>query len=190
VTHRTVPRVVVAGVGSEWRRDDGVGPVVARRVSERLAQSAGDLATACRDCVVVAPLTDPLDLLGHWDGADLAVVVDATRSGLSPGTISRIELATQVAELEGEATAARDGTMPGIEPSGAPRGPSSTHGIGFAGALRLALAVGRAPVRAVVVGVEGDDFGHGSELSPAVAGSVDAAAACVLHLIEEAFACA
>ena len=78
------PVVVVAGLGSEFRRDDGAGPLVrARAVHE---------AGVGRD---IGPISDPLDLLGVWDGADLVVVVDAVRSGAPPGTV-------QVVELSGE----------------------------------------------------------------------------------------
>jgi Ni,Fe-hydrogenase maturation factor len=42
----------------------------------------------------------------------------------------------------------------------------------------------------VVVGVEGEDFREGSELSPAVAAAVDRAATSVLELVEEALKCA
>jgi hydrogenase maturation protease len=161
-------------MGTEWRRDDGVGLAVARRVSE-LKQLGSSV-----DCRVVAPLADPLDLLGYWEGAALAVVVDATRSDLVPGTISRIELGGS----EPQEGAGSDSH------SGPALGRSSTHGIGLVGALRLARVVNQAPARTVVVGVEGEDFGQGSGLSPSVAASVDKAAVCVLELVEEASKCA
>jgi len=154
--HRCL-RVVVAGLGNEYRRDDGAGPAVA-------ARTVG-LLPAVDD---VGPLADPLDLLGRWDGADLAIVIDAVRSGAVPGTVRVLDL-------------------------GAPRpgsGATSTHGIGLAGVLRLARVVGRAPARVVVVGIEGDDFGHGTGLSAAVGAAVGEAADRVIELIEEAVACA
>lgn len=60
-------RVVIASLGNEYRRDDGAGQVVAARAAEQ--------APEVHD---VGPQVDPLDLLGRWDGADLAIVVDAT----------------------------------------------------------------------------------------------------------------
>jgi hydrogenase maturation protease len=54
-----------------------------------------------------------------------------------------------------------------------------------AGAFRLAQAVGNAPKRVVVVGIEGQDFGQGEGLSPAVARAVEDAARHVVELIEE-----
>jgi hydrogenase maturation protease len=146
------PVVVVAGLGSEYRRDDGAGPLVAARA----VQEAG----IGRD---LGPIADPLDLLGIWDGADLAVVVDAVRSGAPPGTV-------RVVELRGE---------PGSDDPRAAA--TSTHGIGLAGVYRLARAVGHAPGRVAVVGIEGEDFGRGTGLSPAV----DAAVPTAVHLVVE-----
>jgi len=150
----SAPRVVVAGMGSAYRRDDGAGPAVADEVA-RLVSGVTHLG----------PLADPLDLLGLWDGAELAVVVDAVRSGAEPGTVRVIDLD-------------RAGAGAGAGP-----GPTSTHGISVAGALRLARAVGNAPRRVVVVGVEGDDFSQGLGLTPAVGRAVPGAARAVAELI-------
>ena len=138
-------------MGSEYRRDDGAGPAVA---------DAGRPGN--REVTNLGPIADPLDLLGLWDDADLAVVIDAVRTGAEPGTVRLIEL--------------------GIQPSADPQGPtpsagSSTHGIGLAGVLRLARAIGRAPERVVVVGIEGRDFGQGEGLTPEVARAVPHAGA-------------
>jgi hypothetical protein len=69
--------VVVAGMGHPLRRDDGVGPLVADRV-----------AAACGTVRRTPQVSDPLDLFGWWDGADLAVVVDAACSGAPAGTVA------------------------------------------------------------------------------------------------------
>ena len=148
--------VVVAGLGSEFRRDDGAGPLVAERAVTQAGRGT-----------VIGPLADALDLLGEWDDADLAVVVDAVHSGQVPGTLTTVELV--------------DGS--GSELPGGHRGSSSTHGIGLAGVLRLARAVHRAPGRVVVVGIEGDDFSQGTGLSPAVQAAVPAAVSRVVDLI-------
>ncbi len=158
----TAPVVLVAGIGSPYRGDDGVGPLVAATVA------TGSLAA--RD---VGPLEDPLDLLGVWDGADLVVVVDAVRSGAPVGTLRVLELNAET-------------------PRDAPGGPAvtSTHGIGLAGVLRLARAIDRAPRRLVVVAVEGQTFELGGAMSDAVAASVPEAVRRVRELIEEECACA
>ncbi len=143
--------MVVAGIGSEYRRDDGAGPAVARQ--------AADLPGV----VDVGPAVDPLDLLGRWDDADLAVVVDAIRSGAPPGTVRVVDLDEAV-----------------------PAPALSTHGLGLADVLRLARTVGRAPRRVVVIGIEGEDFGRGEGLSDEVAAAVPEAVRAVVSLVEEA----
>lgn len=149
-------RVLVAAIGNEWRCDDGAGPAVARLVR----------ATRGEDerVVVVGSLADELDLLGVWDDADVAVVVDATRSGAPAGTISRVEL----------------------EKDGPPEAAPSTHGLGLPGVLSIAEAVGQAPRRVVVVGIEGARFEQGGGLSDAVARAVPTAAGIVEEVIAEA----
>ncbi len=152
-------RVVLAGLGSEYRRDDGAGPAA---VSVVMRQCAG--------VTVVGPLDDPLDLLGLWDGAALAVVVDAVSSGSPPGTVQVVEL---------------DPTAPRPVREGRASGMNSTHGIGLAGVYRLARAIERAPSRVVVVGIEGSDFGQGLGLSQGVEEGVAHAARHVAEMIRE-----
>lgn len=160
--------VVVASLGSVDRRDDGVGPAVVDGVAARVPAARA-----------VGPLADPLDLLGVWDGARLAVVVDAVRSGEVPGTVRQVELAGGI-PVAGEWSGGRDRLT----------GTTSTHGIGLSGVLRLARAVGRAPERVVVVGIEGERFSHGDWLSPAVAAAVPEAVRLVVELVEEVGRCA
>ena len=156
----------MAGFGSEYRRDDGIGVVVA-------AQAVAASPTSCN----VGPLGDPLDLLGTWNGADLVVVVDAVRSGARPGTIRVLEMDVNPPR----------GLEQGIDGGS---GEASTHGIGLSGVLRLARALGQAPARLVVVGIEGEEFGFGREMSHSVRAAVPEAVRRVVELIEEVSACA
>lgn len=78
----TAPHVAIIGVGNEYRRDDGVGPVLIERLEGRTP--AG----------VSLTLSDgePSQLLDAWSGADLAVVVDAVLC--EPSTPGRIHRST------------------------------------------------------------------------------------------------
>jgi hydrogenase maturation protease len=175
--------VVVAGFGTEYRHDDGVGIVVA----ERLAALVGDVSD-------IGPVIDPLDLLGRWDDADLAIVVDAVHSGASPGTLRLIELmppSPPATAVRPEDHAGSDSVSAGSAVSREQRGSgvTSSHGIGLVGVVRLARAVGHAPKRVVVVGIEGDNFAQGTGLSPSVARAVPEAVDKVVRMIEEARRC-
>lgn len=57
---------VVIGVGNEYRRDDGVGPAVAR------ALAALGVHAEISD-------GDPVRLMESWEGAEVVVIVDAVR---------------------------------------------------------------------------------------------------------------
>ena len=144
---RAAPRTAVAGIGNEYRRDDGVGVAVAAHV-----------ATHEPTVRNIGPVIEPLDLLTRWDGADLAVVIDAVCSHAKAGTVS-------IVDLDSEKDC---------------RHVVSSHGIDLPGALRIARTVGQAPGRVVVVGVVGVDFSHGPGLSPDVEAAVPIAEQMVL----------
>lgn len=153
--------VVVAGLGSDLRGDDGVGPAVVRA----LAGHGGPPAALCTP-------GDPMSLLDEWAGCDLAVVVDATRSGAAPGTVRVVPVVPGGGAAPG----------PGARVAGKATSPS-THALGLASVLALAEALGRLPRRVVLVGVEGECFEPGTGLSAAVAGAVPEAVAQVRSLL-------
>lgn len=144
---RKTLRTAAVCLGSAFRGDDAVGPLVAERLRE-----AGAIVLDCAD--------EPTRLLDEWDGLDTLVVVDAVRTGALPGTIRRV-----------------DG---GSEPLPRDLRLASTHAVGVADALELGRALGRAPRRVVVLGVEGVAFGMGEKMTPAVAGAVDTLVASAL----------
>jgi hydrogenase maturation protease len=156
--------VVVAGLGNLHRHDDAAGLIVAEAVER----------TATGEVVNIGPIEDPLDLLGVWDGARLALVVDAVRTGAPPGTVHHLEL---------QADAADRATLP-------ERPQVSTHGIGLAGVLRLAVATGTAPSRVTAVGIEGENFERGQGLTHAVQAAIPVAVGTILELLQEAASCA
>ncbi len=155
---------VVAGLGNLHRHDDAAGLIIAEKV-ERAGTGGVDN---------IGPIEDPLDLLGAWDGAEHAVVVDAVRTGAIPGTVHVIELL---------ADAAHRATLP-------ERPEVSTHGIGLAGVLRLAAATGTAPRRVTAVGIEGQNFERGQGLTDSVQEAIPLAVATILEVLQERLSCA
>jgi len=57
-----------------------------------------------------------------------------------------------------------------------------SHGLGVIDAVRIARALGTAPVRVTLVGIAGEDFGHGAGLTPSVRRGVARAADLVVEL--------
>ena len=146
--------MVVAAVGCEYRGDDGAGPAVLERVGELDGVD------------VLGALGSPLDLLGAWDGADLAIVIDALDGVDATGGVCIVDV--DVAS--------------GPEVPGRTRSNASSHGLGVVDALRLAAVTGTAPARVVLVGVPGEDFDGGVGLSPAASRAVESAARRVVEL--------
>lgn len=83
--------IVVIGLGNTYRRDDGVGVVVAAALDE----------LALPGVQVVTGIADPTALLEAWSEAKLAMVIDAAVSPASaPGRVRRCTL-DDVAAREG-----------------------------------------------------------------------------------------
>jgi len=140
---------VVIGIGNPFRRDDGIGPEVAARIQEQRLPGVR---------VVIAD-GEAAGLLEAWEGAHLAVVVDAIqRVPASPGSIHRLT----ASQLETGCTVA------------------SSHGLGVPDAIRLGRALERLPRQVVILAVEGADTGPGTGLSDEVAAAVPHAVAAVM----------
>jgi len=152
-------RILVIGVGNEYRSDDAVGLVVARRLRQL---SIGNVT-------VIEVSGEGTDLMESWKGADTVIIVDAASSGAKPGTIHRIDARAQRI------------------PTGLLR--YSTHAFSVGEAVELARAMNRLPPRMVVYGVEGERFDEGTVLSRAVQGSVDTVVDLVLKQLRTAAAC-
>ena len=141
-----------ACLGSRFRGDDAVGPLVADRL-----RGAGACVLECDD--------EPTRLLDAWAGLDLVVIVDAVSSGAVPGTVHRVDPG--------------DGPLPGD------LGLASTHAFSVSDALELGRALGRAPHRVIVIGVEGAAFGMGDTVTAEVEAALDGVAESVLAELEE-----
>ena len=152
-------RILVIGVGNEYRSDDAVGLVVARRLRQL---SLGNVT-------VIEASGEGTDLMESWKGAGTVIIVDAASSGAKPGTIHRIDARAQRI------------------PTGLLR--YSTHAFSVGEAVELARAINRLPPRMVVYGIEGERFDEGTVLSRAVQGSVDTVVDLVLKRLRTAAPC-
>ncbi|MFD4137804.1 hydrogenase maturation protease [Streptomyces sp. NPDC058572] len=138
-------RIALIGVGNDFRHDDAIGCWV---VVERLRARKLPPGTRLLMCD-----SDPGRLIGCWEEADLAVVVDAAHAHPGhPGRVHRLELGIQ-------------------EVAHSPA--ASSHGLGLGESVELARVLGRLPGRLVIYAVEGADSSLGRGLSPAVADVVE-----------------
>lgn len=142
---------LVIGVGNAYRRDDGVGLAVARRLLER----------AIPGLTVRTLEREASGLLDSWVGMAQVVVIDAAHSGAPPGTVHRFHA----------------GTTP--LPAELFRG--STHSFGVAQAVELARALGKLPATLIVYGIAAEEFEPGVGLTAAVEAVVEEVAERVLQ---------
>ena len=149
-------RVVVIGVGNEFRRDDGAGPAVVASLRGRVPPGVELLLAD----------GEPTRLIEAWTGAALAVVVDAVLANPPrPGRVHRFVLDRPLAGTTRTA---------------------SSHGFGLDDAVRLALALDHMPGRLVVHAIEADDLSQGQGLTPLVAAAVGDVARAVLSDMPDA----
>ena len=144
-------KTVVIGVGNCARADDGVGPMVAERLSDRVPE--GVFVRVCDG--------DATRLIEAWDNADRVILVDAVQTGSAVGTIHRFE--------------GRDERIRSQLQT------QSTHGLGVAEAIALARALGRLPQEFTVLGIESRRFGVQQDPSPEVVAAIDGAVIRVLE---------
>jgi hydrogenase maturation protease len=151
------PRILVAGVGNAWQRDDGFGGELARRL-ERLELPRG--------IAVMDAGTGGLDLAYEvMRGYDALVILDASRQGGEPGTLYVMEVPED--SVEGKID---DGEA--INP----------HGMDPQTVLRFVRSIGAWPGKVVVIACEPavvDEMGFG--LSTDVRSALERAVALVLE---------
>ena len=140
----TVGRRIVIGIGNPDRGDDGIGPLIVEKLRGRLPD----------DVKTVVHSGEATSLLGHIDGASVAILIDASSSAAPAGTVRRID-----ANSEG---------LPDLEFG------LSSHGFGLASAIELGRVLGQLPPRCIVFAVEARGVDAGAGMSEEVTSATDA----------------
>ncbi len=138
------PRIIIIGIGNEYRSDDGAGISVARRLRTLLPT----------DVAILEESGEGAALIQAWQGKDWVMLVDAVRSGAPAGTIHRLD------------------PRKAPVPSGFFH--YSTHAFSVAEAVELARSLDQLPPHLEVYGIEGENFAAGVGLSPPVEQAVEA----------------
>jgi hydrogenase maturation protease len=154
-------RILVAGIGNAWLKDDGFGGEVVKRLESReLPEGAAvfDFGTGGLDLAYEV-----------MRGYDALVLIDVSRQGGAPGTLYVME-----AQKDDVEAGIEDGQM--INP----------HAMDPQTVLRFVKTLGAWPGKVVIVACEPAEVEEmGMGLSPAVQSAVDAAVGVVIETIEE-----
>jgi len=146
---------LLIGVGAQYRSDDTLGLLVARRL-ENLRRPGFD---------IVEHHGEGTGLMEHWDGYRRVIAVDAAQSGTAPvGTLH---------EFDAVAAPLPSGFLH-----------YSSHLFGLAEAVELARTLSGLPEQFQVFAIEGENFSHGEEITPAVAEAMESL---LIKLKEEYF---
>jgi hydrogenase maturation protease len=133
-----IRKILLIGVGNEFRSDDGVGLAVVREILDKLIPSV----------TVKLESGEGVALLESWQGFQDVMIVDAVSSGAVPGTIYKID--------------ARNEKIPSKFFH------YSTHAFSIAEAIELARITNAIPPKLIVYGIEGANFMAGITISPVV----------------------
>jgi hydrogenase maturation protease len=148
------PPVVIIGIGSTMRGDDGIGPAAVACI-ERAETLPVDGSTE-----LLTLDGEPTRLIEAWRDRQLAIVIDAVRTGDAPGAVHRV--------------AVGDDPLPSWTPG------ASSHSAGLAEAVALGRVLDRLPDQMVVFGMEPADLSHRPDLSAVATGALPGLVALVV----------
>ena len=137
LTNATMFRLVI-GVGNTFRRDDGAGIEVVRRLA----------GTVREDIRIIEQSGEGASLMASWVHSDRVIIVDALKSGNPPGSIRRFD-------------AGHERLSSGLFHY-------SSHNFSVAVAVEMARELGTLPDSLILYGIEGTDFSFGEGLTEPV----------------------
>jgi hydrogenase maturation protease len=152
---RVATRVLIIGVGNDFRGDDAAGLVVVRKLREMHLP----------DGIATQESDGGAALIEKWEDAAAVILIDAVSSGAEAGTICRFDL--------------RERRLPGDLFNRC-----STHALSLADSVELARALERIPQFLIMYGIEGKQFDAGIGLSAEVEKSAQDLAQCVFQEIQ------
>lgn len=145
---------LVLGIGNVLYSDDALGIRAVEWLSERFSFPEN---------VRVLDLGTPVDLGHLLPGVSHLIVIDALQAGQEPGAIFRV----RPEDLSFE-----------------PPVKTSLHQVGLMEGLAMASLLGKRPAEVIIIGVQPDSTGFGTELSPAVEAVLPEIGATVIRELE------
>ena len=131
-------KILLIGIGNEFRSDDGIGLVIARQLQNKQISSI----------VVKEASGEGAALMEAWKGYKNVIIADAVSSGAKPGTIFVVDAGNELVPAKFFHY--------------------STHAFSVAEAIELAREMKLLPPRLLVYGIEGANFSAGTTISHGV----------------------
>lgn len=133
----------IAGIGNEFRRDDGAGPFVLSLIKGRLGEHP--------DGITFHLFSDSLlNILEEWSESDVVILIDAVSHAPKkrPGEICRLNLLKELPRTTGLRF--------------------SSHAFDPVQLVQMAVELGQTPKSLILYGIEARKFSYGRGLSLAV----------------------
>ncbi len=134
----TSPKILLIGVGNEFRQDDGVGLSVLKKLQQQIPARVKTLKAS----------GEGVALMEAWQGAETVYLFDASSSEAKVATIHRFDVRFQSLPTKFFHY--------------------STHTFGVVEAVELARNLNQLPLKLIIYAIEGQNFAFGRALSPAV----------------------
>ena len=135
--------ILVIGAGNEFRSDDAIGPVTAKKVFQLFPERVR----------YIKGISDSTHLIEEWKNFKYVYLIDAIRSGARPGTILRFDALRE--EIPEEIVSYL-----------------STHSFNLKETVELARELGNLPENLILYGIEGKNFDYGTEFSDEIKSAI------------------
>ncbi len=132
-------KIIVIGIGNEFRGDDGIGLAIARKLRDH----------QLKNVIIMESNGDGLALMNSWMPEDKVVLIDAAYCDSQPGAIHRYDAIEESLPIS-------------------IFGQLSTHSFGIIEAIEMAWTLQKLPLKLIVYGIEGKAFDEGVGLTPEI----------------------
>jgi len=155
--------ILIAGIGNIYRRDDGVGILVARAIKDRINTN-----TKSGINVDIVEMNDPSLLIDILQSYDKAIIIDAVMGNSMDriGTIHTLSY-RDIIDNSGDEIV------------------TSTHTIDLRELVMLIGMIYNDDKDLILIGIEGHDFGMGEGLSPELKYRIDGIVSAVIDKVNE-----
>ena len=141
--HNKNNKILVIGIGNEFRGDDGAGIVCARKIREKVNSKA----------FVIESNGDGAKLMEAWKRFDKVILIDSISIGSKPGSIRKFN--------------GYDAGFPKANSK------PSSHLFSVADAIMTSKILNTLPENLVIYGIEGKLYEYGSKISGEVSKSIE-----------------